>query len=303
LDLLENEFRKKYNNGLIYIMADRVGTYLSDENCRRRCVNQTPPMSKTYGLFITPGTSISRMPQRPQNPAKLMLQLARAKGVSYAGLKSQYLDALSIVPRQDTMVLGGLNRGMPTPAPSMTPVALASSITAGAIPVAAVPRSGGGSSSGQTSTPLKFRRLFDTMAHQPTKSEPIRSRPIIVPKVPDAPLQIKDMPGLQRFQQARVGDSNSERLSELATRQSKLEASIQSHLARQKQPASSSSSDEEPEKYPLPERLLARMDEGEVKKAFGRNITGKQLEAYAYHQEHDYVDPRPSDPTPRPSKI
>ena len=29
-------------------MADRVGTYLSDENCRRRCVNQTPPMSICY---------------------------------------------------------------------------------------------------------------------------------------------------------------------------------------------------------------------------------------------------------------
>lgn len=281
-------------------MADRVGTYLSDENCRRRCVNQTPPMSKTYGLFVTPGTSISRMPQRPQNPAKLMLQLARAKGVPYAGLKSQYLDALSIVPRQDTMVLGGLNRGMPTPAPSMTPVALANSIASGAIPVAAVPSS----SSGQSGTPLKFRRLFSTMAHQPTKSTPIRSRPIIVPKVPDAPLKISDMPGLSKLRpQARVGDSNAEgkllsRLADLEGKMQQIQA-MRSRSSSLSSASSGSSFDREVDRLTEKDASLMTSDE----RGYRRGTELDQAEARV-HSPTDMFGGAGSSSAPyRPTKI
>ena len=234
-------------------MANRVGTYLSDENVRNRCVAQTPPMSQTYGLFITPGTELGRMPQRPQNPVNLMLALARAKGIPYAQLKSQYVDALSLVARQESVVVGGLNRGMPTPPPSMTPVALARTIAAGGISGSALvppstptggssasgagssamhaaaatsrlpPAPTGGSSSTTSSQPGWHSWLF---GQQPTKSQPIRSRPIIVPVTPTAAqtaakmasvrarlAEIQAIPGDAAMYMPRVGDSNSERRS------------------------------------------------------------------------------------------
>lgn len=187
-------------------MADRVGSYLSDENVRLSCVNQPPPASKTYALFNTPGTATNRMPQRPQNPANLMMQLARSRGIPYAGLKSQYLDSLSLIPRQEAMVLGGLNRGMPTPAPSLSAVNLADSMAGGGVslPEKMIRGDDGGS--------MKFRRLFDTSPakrQQPTLSRPIRSKPVVVPLFPDAPLKISDLKNMPR-QMPMVGATNSE---------------------------------------------------------------------------------------------
>lgn len=187
-------------------MADRVGTYLSDENVRLNCVNQPPPASKTYALFNTPGTATNRMPQRPQNPANLMMQLARSKGIPYAGLKSQYLDSLSIIPRQEAMVLGGLNRGMPTPAPSLSAVNLADSMAGGGVslPEKMIRGDDGGA--------MKFRRLFDSSPakrQQPTLSRPIRSKPVVVPLFPDAPLKISDLKNMPR-QMPMVGATNAE---------------------------------------------------------------------------------------------
>jgi len=189
-------------------MADRVGTYLSDENVRLHCVNQPPPMSKTYGLFLTAGTSADEFPQRPQNPSNMMIQLARAKGVPYAELKSQYLDALSLVPRQEGVVIGGLNRGLPTLPPSLSAVNLADSMAGGGISLPA--RMG----RGDDGTAMKFRRLFDTSKRQqPTLSQPIRSKPVIVPVFPDAPLQISDLKNMPRQMMSAPGASNAEGIS------------------------------------------------------------------------------------------
>lgn len=219
-------------------MANRNGTYLSDENVRLRCVMQTPPMSKTYGLFKTPNVDNERMPQRPQNPAALMLAMSRAKGIPYPQLKQQYMNGLSLVPRQTSIVVGGLNRGRPTPAPSLTPVVMAAAIAGGGVPLGGsgsgtsslIPPSGGGGSSSSSTlppapsggggssssaNPAWYTTLF---GHQPTKAAPIRSRPIIIPVVPNAAqLAAQEASRLRQLgdiskiahRQPRVGDSNS----------------------------------------------------------------------------------------------
>ena len=66
---------------------------------------------------------------------------------------------------------------------------------------------------GDDGTAMKFKRLFDTSKRQqPTQSQPIRSKPVIVPVFPDAPLQISNLKNMPRDmpKMPTPGASNSE---------------------------------------------------------------------------------------------
>lgn len=79
-------------------MANRVGTYLSDENVRARCPEFFPvPMGKSYALFtLADGTPA----QRPQNVLQALKEMARNQNRPYQDLERMYANNLALAKNE-----------------------------------------------------------------------------------------------------------------------------------------------------------------------------------------------------------
>jgi hypothetical protein len=89
-------------------MANRKGTYLSDENVKARCPEFFPvPMGKSYGLFRLSDGSPA---QRPQNVLQALREMARIQNVSYKSLERKYMEDLVKVPNELIVSVPALSR-------------------------------------------------------------------------------------------------------------------------------------------------------------------------------------------------
>ena len=87
-------------------MADRKGSFLSDENIRKMCPSHfAPPASKTYQLFQTPSAPRGYKAQRPNKPYKMMEMMAKQQGVPYNALASRFATSIPSIENEGVAVI------------------------------------------------------------------------------------------------------------------------------------------------------------------------------------------------------
>jgi len=89
-------------------MANRKGTYLSDENVKARCPENFPvPLGKAYALFTlsdgTPG-------QRPQNVLQALREMARNQNRPYQDLERLYKNNLALAKNELVVAIPQFSR-------------------------------------------------------------------------------------------------------------------------------------------------------------------------------------------------
>lgn len=87
-------------------MADRRGSYLSDENIRKMCPQHfAPPASKTYQLFQTPAAARGYRAQRPNRPYKMMEMMAKQQGIPYNALLAKFQSSIPEISNEGIAVI------------------------------------------------------------------------------------------------------------------------------------------------------------------------------------------------------
>lgn len=89
-------------------MASRVGTYLSDDNMKKLCIEHMSPGSKTYGLFKL--ASSNAMAQRPKNVSQALTSISKLQNTQYNSLVNKYIDTIKQIPNESIMVYTQVGR-------------------------------------------------------------------------------------------------------------------------------------------------------------------------------------------------
>jgi len=89
-------------------MANRNGSYLSDENVRARCPEFFPvPMGKSYALFTLPDGSPA---QRPQNVFQALNEMAKNQNRPYQDLERMYKNNLALAKNELVVAIPQFSR-------------------------------------------------------------------------------------------------------------------------------------------------------------------------------------------------
>lgn len=88
------------------IMANRRGTFLSDENIKKMCPSHFAPSGAlTYQLFQTPTATKGYRTQRPNRPYKMMEMMAQQQGVPYNALNERFRASIPMIENEGIAVI------------------------------------------------------------------------------------------------------------------------------------------------------------------------------------------------------
>jgi len=89
-------------------MANRKGSYLSDEAVKARCPENFPvPMGKSYALFTLPDGTPA---QRPQNVLQALREIARNQNRPYQDLERMYKNNLALAKNELVVAIPQFSR-------------------------------------------------------------------------------------------------------------------------------------------------------------------------------------------------